>query len=405
MGKQIKLPGGVLFDPETGEIQGGSFGRPPTVASGLGRSARHHTYTNRSNIWDRFNDFISSIGDWIADNSEMITNYSGMGLFVLSWIGFAVSIISIWISEGFIWALVAGIIGGGLFYYVSTILLGIFIIVMNAVLAVLRYLFYNAITFLIPTLLVIALWVSSLANVSPDNTATVTNPVSLQPNYYCDVYSTLNVREHPSSDAKVIGQLVRAEKVYVYSIENNFAKINHKGSVAYVSADYLKLLGGAKPLTSQTPQPANTNKTANTSPKVNAANISAKISRSWLAHNVMQNQQKGMMIHVDFYTYNMLNVSGECIVHIYDTNGRKLKHNNSSGKTGEIVLKQSFKPAHTNASFSDFKLFLPYSDLNMLGKEKTDLKAQAVLWAYPTSTQPKKLATSGWMDFWYKSLD
>lgn len=401
MGKQIKLPGGVLFDPETGEIQGGSFGRPPTSISGLDRSARHQTYTQRYNIWDRLNDFISSIGDWVADNSEMVTNYCGMGLFVLSWIGFAISIISIWISEGFIWALVAGIIGGGIFYYVSMILFGIFIYAMTAILAVVRFLFYNAITFLIPILVVIVFSVTNQLNMYSNNTVPATKSVSLQPNYYCDVNSTLNVRDNPRSNAHVIGHLKRNEEVHVYSIENNFAQIDYRGRIAYVSADYLKLLGGTK----KTQQPTNTNKTTHTSPKVNAANISAKISRSWLAHNVTQNQQKGMLIHVDFYTYNMLNVPGECRVHICDINGRKLKHNNSSGKTGEIVLKQSFKPAHTNASFSDFKLFLPYSDLYMLGKEKTDLKAQAVLWAYPTSVQPKKLATSGWMEFWYKNLD
>jgi hypothetical protein len=241
MGKQIKLPGGVLFDPETGEIQGGNFGHPPTAVRGLSQSARHNIYRQSYNLWDRFNDFISEIGDWIAIHSEMITNYCGLGLFVLSWIGFALAIISIWMSEGFIWALLAGVIGGGIFYYVSMILLGIFIFVMNIVLAIIRYLFYNAYTFLIPILLVIVLCFSSRIDILQNRTTSVSNSVvSLQPNYYCDVNTTLNVREYPRANAQVIGQLKRNEEIYVYSVDNNFAKIDFKGRIAYVSNNYLK---------------------------------------------------------------------------------------------------------------------------------------------------------------------
>ena len=105
MGKPIKLPGGVLFDPETGEIQGGSFGRPPTVLRDLNHSSRHNTYRRNNNLWERFNNFISDIGDWLADHSESITNYCSMGLFILSWIGFGISVILLWIDEGFFWHL------------------------------------------------------------------------------------------------------------------------------------------------------------------------------------------------------------------------------------------------------------------------------------------------------------
>lgn len=406
MGKQIKLPGGVLFDPETGEIQGGNFGRPPTVVRGLSQSARHNTYRRRYNLWDRFNNFISEIGDWIADHSEMMTNYCGMGLFVLSWIGFALSIISTWISQGFIWALIAGVIGGGIFYYISMILLGVFIFVMNIILAVIRYLFYNAYTFLIPIILIIAICLSNQINIPQTHTISVSNPTSLLPNYYCDVSSTLNVREYPRTNARVLGQLKRHEEVYVYSVDNNFAKIDFKGRVAYASADYLKPKGELTSINTST-QPVYKDKTTEASSKVNNANISATISRIWEEHNVFQDQQKGMKIHIKFNTYNMQNVQGKCIAYFYHKNGAALKDNNNSYRSsdGQVSVEQNFKPGYKEALYEDFILFIPYNELHLPSEGRTNLKVHVILQTSLTTAHPKKLATSDWIYFWYGKLE
>lgn len=245
MGKQIKLPGGVLFDPEAGVIQGGSFGAPPISLGGSSRSHRASAYTRRHNLWERFDSFISAIGDWFAVNLESITNYCALGLFVLAWIGFGISILSLWASEGFIWALVAGIFGGGIFYYISMVAIGILIWVANIVLAMIRFLFYNAYTFLIAVLLIGGICAYSWANIPESRTMSTSAPVTLQPNYYCNVNTILNVREQPSSNARLLGHLKRHEDVYVYAIDNNFAKIAFQGGIAYVNADYLELKVGS----------------------------------------------------------------------------------------------------------------------------------------------------------------
>lgn len=49
------------------------------------------------------------------------------------------------------------------------------------------------------------------------------------------------VREYPGINANEIRQLKRHQEVYVYSIDNNFAKIDFNGRIAYASADYSKL--------------------------------------------------------------------------------------------------------------------------------------------------------------------
>ncbi len=146
MSRIMHLPGGVRFDPETGEFQGGDIGvvRPIPLAT-----SRHHVVHMRThNIWQRFNNGVSRIGYWFAEHSESITNYCAMVLFIISWLFFALAVIMIWVHDGFWTALLRGGIAGVIFYYISMITIGVFIWIANIVLAIIRYIFYSAYTFL-----------------------------------------------------------------------------------------------------------------------------------------------------------------------------------------------------------------------------------------------------------------
>lgn len=57
--------------------------------------------------------------------------------------------------------------------------------------------------------------------------------------YEVKVKSSLNVREAPKSNARVIYRLQNGQKVEVMGIENNWAKIKMNHEYGYVSADYL----------------------------------------------------------------------------------------------------------------------------------------------------------------------
>ena len=58
-----------------------------------------------------------------------------------------------------------------------------------------------------------------------------------------NVSSNLRVRKQPSSSAVVLGYLLNNENVNITGKEGSWYKINFKGSVGYVSVDYIKISG------------------------------------------------------------------------------------------------------------------------------------------------------------------
>lgn len=114
-------------------------------------------YTHIQNIrttstfywWDWFNDIIINIGNFIAKSTEYIL--SG-----LTWIAiiigaiFAISsLFQVWRENSFIAALFITAIGGVILYYVFLIIFGIIYWGVSIALVVIRFIFYNAYTFLL----------------------------------------------------------------------------------------------------------------------------------------------------------------------------------------------------------------------------------------------------------------
>ena len=245
----INLPGGYTFDPATGEISGNGIPRS-TRSGGNTRASTRRNGSSRSSyyslsLWDRINNFFIGIGNWIATNGELAMTYISFGLLGLFWIGFAISIIAVWVDEGFIWALIAGFVGGGIMYFISGIALAIFYFIDDFILLIVRYIFYNVYTFLIAVAIV-------LGSVFLDNAGSlfsefndpdpIEQTVEVQSSniYYCTASSVLNVRSAPRKDAYVIGTLRPGQEVNVYNFVDGFAKIDFNGSIAYASSSYLK---------------------------------------------------------------------------------------------------------------------------------------------------------------------
>ena len=195
-----------------------------------------------SNVWSRINDFITNIGDWFEDNEEALANNISIGFYLLAWIGLGIGVIGQWISSGFFSALLTAVIGGVIVYYAAAIGMFVFMYVLRAIFWISRFLFYSVYTLLIAIAIIAGICFYNQTDTPNFVKSSVSAPAVLRPNYYCTATTVLNVREQPNSNARIIGQLLRNEEVYVYSIDNvtNFAKIDFKGRIAYASADYLK---------------------------------------------------------------------------------------------------------------------------------------------------------------------
>lgn len=210
------------------------------------------SYTSRSSrslwdriygVWDRFDDIILEIGNFFAGLTENIIEWASGGIFILQWIGFAIAVISIWVQEGFIWALIAGLIGGGIFYYISFIIAIVIAWILFFLVAILRFIFYRAWTFVLVLALVGGVVAYEVvehqgfkqqveeAHRSPHPTTT----------YYCTASTALNVRQSPSTSAPIIGAIKHGEKVHVYDFTSNgFARINYNGKTGYVTEKYIE---------------------------------------------------------------------------------------------------------------------------------------------------------------------
>lgn len=363
---------------------------------------RHTTMTYRRNVWQRMNDFVANIGEWIDENREALSINISTGFYFLAWLGLAIGVVA-QLFTSFWSALFTAIIGGVVVYFAAGIGVVIFVWILQIFFFIVRYILYNIYTLLLSVLLIVGICFSDQTVTPQNKTTSISNPVSNQPNrpnYYCDVSTTLRVREYPRINAKEIGQLKRYEEVYVYSIDNNFAKIDFKGRIAYASADYLKLKDSSA-------QSTNRNKTIETHSTISTSDMAATIKRIWEEHNVLQDQQKGMKIHVKFNTFNMHNAQGKCIAYFYYENGSTLKDNNNSYRNsdGQVIVEQNFKPSYQASLYEDFVLFIPYNELHLPSEGKSNVKVHVVIQVSPATAQPKKLATSDWIYFRYGKLE
>lgn len=82
---------------------------------------------------------------------------------------------------------------------------------------------------------------NSSSTTDSNNSSQTMNAVGVVTN----VSSNLRVRKQPSSSAVVLGYLLNNENVDITGKEGNWYKINFKGSVGYVSADYIKISTGS----------------------------------------------------------------------------------------------------------------------------------------------------------------
>lgn len=99
----------------------------------------------------------------------------------------------------------------------------------------------------------------------------------------------------------------------------------------------------------------------------------AEIESIWVDHNQMWDGVKGMLIHVKFSVYNMLNRTGRCNAYFFYDNAdyAPLQDLNNSYCTtsGHVAMGRDFTPPYKDTTYNDFTLFIPYSELHVTGKQ------------------------------------
>nr|MBP7472945.1 SH3 domain-containing protein [Prevotella sp.] len=211
----------------------------PNISTGY-NSTSYSTSTPhyRTSLWNRFDNFIGSIGNWFADSSEGITSILSIILLICMAIPFIVWLFSLGLFLG----ILAGIFLGGIAYYAAMIVVGIFIWISNICLGVIRYIFYSGTTFLIALAIAgtfIGYGCYASSQLSTKYTPRTESAAPVITKYYCTA-KILNVRSAPSANAAIIGSLKQYQVVDVYVTTNGFAKIKYGSRDGYVSLQYMK---------------------------------------------------------------------------------------------------------------------------------------------------------------------
>lgn len=233
------LPAG--FDPVKGTWSGVSAPKIQSnynTISSSSYSGSYSTYSSRNyNLWDRFNDAIKSIGNWIDDIIEPVSGW----ITILGIIIGAIGLICWIFDDSNIFYIILRFIGacfiGGIMFYVVAI--NAFII--SLILKVVRFIFWNGWTLLIALTLAIGGWAyAAYSSPSYEYTPVAETEVytPIYDKYRCTA-AVLNVRIHPNKTSRVLGTLRNGQVVEVIDKENGFAAIEYNGQRGYASLKYL----------------------------------------------------------------------------------------------------------------------------------------------------------------------
>lgn len=133
---------------------------------------------------------------------------------------------------------------------------------------------------------------------------------------------------------------------------------------------------------------------------------SAQINEVWVEHNIFQNNQKGLKIHIKFQIFNMLSLVGEIAAYFYTKpsfwrKAKPLKDENNSyrSQNGQVSVGSTFIPAYQNCVYHDYELFIPNFELHQ-PKGKHNLTFSIEIFSYD-----KKSLTSYWdkEGFWLEN--
>lgn len=145
---------------------------------------------------------------------------------------------------------------------------------------------------------------------------------------------------------------------------------------------------------------ASNRSTSSSSSYSSAHTPSATIHDVWVEHNKYEGGEKGMRIHIKMEVVNLNAKKCRAIAYFYDSNSNPLVDRNDSYRTtdGKVSVGKDFTPSYDNSTFSDFTMFMPYSELHV--SYKSTIRFFVTLWNKSVSPN-KELTDSNWMSFTY----
>ena len=194
----------------------------------------------RPSLFERINESVAAVGDWLADFSDNFRSKLSTGLTWLFWIAGAIGLIAMAFNGHWIMAIIVGLVAGSIYVYATMIVAVILSWLVFIPIALLRFIFYNVWTLMIAIAVCVAAWVGS-ERVLPDYTHHEEAVETVAPLvYYCEAW-VLNVRDQPDKSGNVIGVVQRGDVVNVTDLYagEDFAAIDFNGQKAYVSRKYI----------------------------------------------------------------------------------------------------------------------------------------------------------------------
>lgn len=192
-------------------------------------------------LWEGFDNAITEIGNLFARRGEDFANITvGICIWVLA-LGLVWWVIQHWIDDGFLWAVLYAF-GAMIIFGAGSFCLGIISFVLQLAIAALRFVFWNAWSFLAVVLLLFGPLLFN-ACVSSVNNSSQTSDVEAITLYQATTFrctaKVLNVRSGPNTYSTVYGVLYRGQLIEVTDTANGFAHIDFNGRDGYVSTRYL----------------------------------------------------------------------------------------------------------------------------------------------------------------------
>lgn len=218
--------------------------RPTPSYSSSSSSSYSSAYRRRSTpwyrrAWQRYDQVIGNIGNFFADKGKDIADMIvGIAIWGLA-IGLVIWVISHWIDDGFLWALLYAV-GAVLLFGVGAFCLGIASYILQLLIGLLRLVFWNGWSFLVVTLLfgLNAFWaVAESIDITTPEPTEAAAPMATQT--YRVTAVELNVRAQPNTSATVLGVLRHGQEIEVIATDNGFAGFDYNGQLGYASLKYL----------------------------------------------------------------------------------------------------------------------------------------------------------------------
>ena len=192
--------------------------------------------------WEKFDDFITGIGDWFANNIDDAPELLTGILCILYIICAIIATIAAWINEGIGYAIlmvvIAAIVGYICFWAIFIVQL-----ISKFIMGILRLYFYSGASFLIVNILIATCIVFSVLDNNSSSSriksqTEISAPATTE--YICIANEFINIRVSPNTQANVLGKVKRGETVQVYEIKNGFAKVKWGTGYGYANAKYIK---------------------------------------------------------------------------------------------------------------------------------------------------------------------